>query len=122
MTTDKGGTPPPAQPPAEQPPAEPALQGADGQTNLPSLAKAEEILKKLEEKETTLGEREKALDAKIKAFDKAMAEAKLGGMGRYTPEQTAEEKVTEGANKLLEQSGFQVASDPYDAFSGKRRK
>ena len=90
---------PPA-PPAEDKPAE-------GQTNLPILVRAEELLTKLSEKEKALIERETAFDKKMKEFDNKAAEAKLSGYGIYKQEPSEEEKAEKDARKLIAGTGFE---------------
>ena len=86
------------------------------------MAKAEEILNKLDEKEKSLVEREKALDEKIGIFDKKMSEAKLGGFGQARIEQTVEEKEIEESKQLFTDTGLDPFEEPYDAFNRKKKE
>lgn len=79
--------------------------------NLPAIKKAEEILQKIEDRGKALEEKEKALDLKIQEFDKAAAEAKMGGFGQVH-QPTEEEKEIEGAKNLLKGTGFEKMAFP----------
>lgn len=91
------------------------------QTDLPALMKAEELLTKLAEKESSLLEREKLLDEKIKAFDKAAASARMGGFGTVAQEKTEDQKNLEAANALLRGSGYKADGGEYDAFITRKK-
>lgn len=95
-------------------PAEPSEKdaGEGAEIKFPALQKAEEMLKRMEEKEIQLKEREKALEAKIKEFDRAAAEMKMGGFARMRQEPTEEQKAIEEAKNLIRGTGFEEMAFP----------
>lgn len=91
-------------------PAEPAKQDAGSEQKtetMPELAKAENLLKEMKEREKALLDREKALNDKLKALDEAAAKAKLAGYGEARKEPSEDEKADAAAMTLIAGTGFE---------------
>ncbi len=73
----------------------------------PALKKAEEMLKKLEERENLIKDREAELDKKFRQMDQAAAEARLSGYGQIRAEKSADEIADENARNVIKGTGME---------------